>query len=438
MADTNLQAIDGRVVVELDFGTLQSPDPLFGNGDFVYIKGMLEEPVGGWKTHTHLIQASSRELFLTRIRPKMFGNRMVRVRIGVAQGASTIWRAWETHYAFEVQYIAKDQNASQSGYSFKLITVDRLYTLDLNERLVCRSGTIEQIVSALATHYNFTGAAVEPTKEKYSFIQSFETDYELLLDRLIKSSINIKGLGNYQLYVQDDQLHFHTPGWKLSGIKTLAYGTPGVPASNLIFIDRIGQVQLEGAGGVQNVAYSPLAGTTLMNVTSDTQALRLADVSGGYKRVMHAMAHAGQNQLGYELAEAQNTYAVARLNSYRISFKFTNQPFLRPGEIINLKLPSANDSWSGLYYLFSSKISITTGRMTGVYTLARGELSDAQENFAGLNTVDPNAVVNSPYMARGTGYNATTASTSSLLMGTGDGLNEQGGATIEVEDPETS
>ena len=438
MADTNLQAIDGRVVIELDFGTAQSPDPLFGNGDFVYIKGLLEEPSGNWKKYTHLIQASNRELFLTRIRPKMFGDRLVRVRIGVAQGASTIWRAWETHYAFEVQYIAKDQNASQSGYSFKLITVDRLYTLDLNERLVCKSGTIEQIVNALATHYHFTGSAIEPTNGKYSFIQSFETDYELLVGRLIQSARNLKGIGNYQLYAQDDQLHFHTPGWKLSGVKNIAYGTPGIPASNLIFIDRVGQVQLEGAGGVRNVAYSPLAGNTFLNTTSESQTLRLADVSGMFNRTVHVKTHVGQNQLNSELTGAQNIFETAHLNSYRMSFKFTNQPFLRPGDMVNLRLPSANDSWSGLYYLFDSKISITSGRMTGVYTLARGELSDSQENFGGLNAVDPSAIVNSPYMDPGVGYNTTTAGTSSLLMGTGDGLNEQGGTTLEVEDPETS
>ena len=432
MADTNLQAIDGRVVVELDFGTEQSPDPLFGSGDFIYIKGLLEEPIGTWKRHTHFIQASSRELFLTRIRPKLFDNRLVRFRIGVSQGSSTIWRAWETHYLFEAQFIAKDQNASNSGYPMRLITVDNLYTLDLNERLQCKSGTVDQIVGQMLTSYAFAGSAIEPTKDKFSFIQSFDTDYELLRDRLLPAANNTKGLGNYQLYVQDDQLHFHTPGWKLNGVKNLAYGAPGVPASNLIFIDRIGQVQLEGAGGVRNVAYDPLTGRATTNLTRASQTLQLADVSGVYKRIVHDTSHVGQNQLSHEVAGAQNIYEIAQLNSYRISFKFANQPFLRPGDMVNLQLASANDSWAGLYYLFSSKISVISGRMVGVYALMRGELSDAQENFTGLNAVDPNAIVNSPHMGPGMNYNTTTAGTTNLLTGTGGGPSEQGGTTVEV------
>ena len=434
MADTNLQPIDGRVVVDIDLGTEQSPDPLLVTGQFAYIRSILDEPIGGWKTYTHQIQAATRDLYLTRLLPKLFGDRLVRFRIGIKQGTVTaIWRAWETHYILEAHFLAGQQNASKSGYTFRLVTADRLYTMNLLERLQVKAGTIDQLVNQLVSTYSFPGAAVEATKDKFSFIQTFQTDYEFLLERLAPAANNTRGLGNYQVYVQDDQLHFHTPGWKINGVKTLTYGVPGCAASNLTFMDRLGTAQLEGAGGVRNIAYVPLTGASPTHMTQEALTLCLADITPEYERIKHVLTHVGQNQMSHEVSEAQTFYERPYFNTFRISFKFPNQPFLRPGDVVDLQLASPDDPWSGLYYLYHSLVSVVSGRMMGVYTFCRGELTAAQENFSGLDTLDPDAIVGSTYAAQGIKFNTATASTSSLTAGTGSGPNEQGGTTIEVD-----
>jgi hypothetical protein len=433
MATTTLQPLNGRPIVELDLGTAQAPDPLLVPGQFTYLKGAYDEPASMWKTCVHQIQAANRSLFIDRLRPKLLNDRLVRFRIGVNQGDVTQWRAWETHYILEAPFQAGQINASAAGYTFRMTTVDRLYTLNLEQRLRAQQGIVSQLVEQLATDFGFAGSVVEPTRDKFSFIQSYETDWMFLAERLLPAAVNTKGMGNYQLYAQNDQLHFHTPGWQNAGLKQLPYSVPGVAATGLVFLDRGGPALQSGAGGVRTVAYAPLTGESPTSLTTPTVALKLAKVIPSLGHVRTHLRHVGQNQLSLALAEAQNRYESGRLSTFGMTFTMANQPFLRPGDMVQLMVPS--ESWSGLYYLVKVQSTFAAGRLRGTYALERGELNDVQANFSALSAVDPTtAVATAPNTADGVPYNVSESPTTSLTRGEGDTLSEQGGPVVEVDD----
>jgi hypothetical protein len=430
--DTILQPIDGRAIIEVDLGTAQSPDPLLTPGQFVFDWGSIEEPIGLWKRWTLRVQASDRIEFESRIKPKLTGDRLVRVRLGISQGSGRLWRAWETHYLLSVELKASSVNATQVGYTYILRTVDRLYTLHLDERLRTQHGTVSEIVSRMADEHGFPGASVEGTRDKFSFIQSYETDWSFLKDRLLVSAINTKGLSNYQLYAQDDQLHFHTPGWQVTGVKSLVYNSAFAGARELTLLDRGGEALQEAAGGVRVIGYTPISGESPTSNTNPSVALKFAQTLPDLAHVRTHLRHTGQNQLALTLAEAQSRYESGRLDTFRIAYMLDNQPFLRPGDIVSLRISEPDDSWAGLYHLSRSTLVIKSGRIHGSYMLSRGELSSVQEDFSGLRAVDPSALA-ADNTAPGVAYNTAVSSTASLVQGTGVSQDEQGNTVLPVQ-----
>ena len=323
-------------------------------------------------------------------------------------------------------------NASQSGYMCQLTLVDRLYTLHLDERLRAQQGIVSQLVQHLADDHGFPGAAIEPTRNKFSFIQSYQTDWEFLSDRLLSAANNSKGLGNYQLFVRDDQLHFHTPGWQVAGVKRLVYNTPIAGATRLWLTDQGGVSVQQGAGGIRTVGYSPLTGESPSDETSPSNALKLAQALPELKNVRTHLRHTGQNQLALTLAEAQNRYEAARIGVFRLNCHMPNQPFLRPGDIVQLQMSSQEDAWSGLYHLMNASLTLKGGRIMGIYELSRGEMNDVQQDFSSLKALDPSALVSQPHAAPGVAYNTAESATLNLTRGTG-GADEQGSVVIPIQ-----
>lgn len=432
MADTILQPIDGSAVIALDLGTDQNPDPLLVPGQFVFDRGTISEPIGSWKTATLRVQASNRELYETRLKPKLLGDRLVRFRLGINQGNSTIWRAWETHYLLNVSLVAASVNASQSGYLCELTLVDRLYTLDLEIHLRALQGIVSQLVQQMAVDNKFAGTAIESTRDKFSFIQSYQTDWDILSDRLLLSATNAKGLGNYQLFVNDDKLHFHTPGWAGSGTKQLIYNVPQTGASRLTLFDQGGVSLQDGAGGIRTVGYTPLTGESPSNQTTPDNALKFAQTLPALNVTRTHLRHTGQNQLALTLAESQNRYEAARISVFKLNFRLPNQPFLRPGDIVRLQLGNPEDAWSGLYHLTRSALAVRNGRMMGLYELSRGEMSSTQQNFSSLQAIDPNTVISQPNAAPGVAYNEAEAASLGLTRGSG-GPDEFGGVVVPIQ-----
>ena len=434
MGDIILQPIDGRTVVELDLGTDQSPDPLIVPGQFAFDWGRLDEPLELWKTCVLHLQAANRNLYETRLKPKLLGDRLVRFRLGINQGDTTLWRAWETHYLLGATLRAASTNATQAGYMCQLTLVDRLYTLNLDERLRAQQGVVSQLVQQMADDNGFAGSAIEPTRDKFSFIQSYQTDWDFLSDRLLSAANNLKGLGNYQLFARDDQLHFHTPGWQVAGIKQLLYNTPSAGATQLWLMDQGGLSVQQGAGGIRTVGYAPLSGESPSDQTSPSNALKLAQALPALAHVRTHLKHTGQNQLALTLSEAQNRYEAARIGVFRLSCQLPNQPFLRPGDIVQLQMSDPADAWSGLYHLTNSSLTLKGSRIIGVYALSRGEMNDVQQDFSSLKALDPSALVSQPHAAPGIAYNTAESATLSLTRGAG-GSDEQGGVIVPIQPP---
>jgi phage protein D len=308
------------------------------------------------------------------------GNPDVMVRFGVGTPGNYWWSPWQPHIITEFVALPK-AIGNNNGYHVKISTADAFVKASRSKKVQVRRGKISEIVAAIASENALEKTIIEPTRGTYSLIQSYESDTSFLLKRLLLRAANESGRGNFQVFIRDGALHFHTPDYQAT-IHELNYFT-GTSGLELYQVDQ-SQIQLQrGAARVHVITYNPLTGETKSVTSKEDRALKLAKTTPTLSKVPQAdlnlLMHVGQNLDADCENYAQSKFEVEHSQLYQLTLVTTKTPTIRCGDILTLNVQSSSEPspWSGLYLVQSVRHAIENGSLTSAIILSRGELNKA-------------------------------------------------------------
>jgi len=295
------------------------------------------------------------------------------VRVGQPNSAgATQWGVWQQHILQEYRAIYKT-----SGHVIRVDTSDRLFELARASKTIARTGLVSDIVVAIAKE-NGLDTLVEQTKGSWSYIQTQQSDYDFIVNRLIVRAQNEAGQANYRFFVRDNVLHFHTVGYQAS-IRQIDYLKS--PGTELVEVDQAPKLVGQGGSGVRLITHDMYAGMSNVVAESPEKALRYANripktanVDGGSKFIRY---HLGPNGDAEAEAIAQHYYESQRAGAYQVEISLERAVNLRLNDVIWLTVSSgvANSPWTGYYNLMGVTHSIRQGTISSLLIMQRGECS---------------------------------------------------------------
>lgn len=370
-------------MVDITVGEGASATPLLTNSDFVFDSAEYLDSINSWNIWKVRLKAVTRAAYERRIVPLLLSEkRKLTVKWGIDTGTKTVWTQPSVCRVLTAEPQLDTLTASAAGVQFTLTMADELYGLNTKQRVVHRKGKISQIVEEIAAAYKMV-PVVEPTGgPPLSLVQSFETDYAFIKERLLVSAASASGVADYYLYARGNELHFHTKAYKKTPLIVLYNVKADSGASALIANDRAQDSSVSGGGLAKVVAYSPLTGKTVVADSDPEKYIkfgqRLSEAEGLYLWG----AHIGQNQADFELATNQARYSFSRDHYERISFAITNIIGLESGTVIALQLPNPGDSLSGFFHVEGVHVNISGGAANMAVTASRGEFASLRQPAA--------------------------------------------------------
>lgn len=379
----NIRSFTGKFVLQL----AKAPDPgqLLLSPGSVYLNGQCDWKVNTAKVWTHVIQAYSRTEFdalNTRLNTET--SLKVWVRFGVSDGSNSFFSEWEPQILVSLKTSPSTTPSMPHGHNVVIVTADLLYFMDKTERVASRKGKISDIVNSIGLANGFEKFAIEPTNGDYALVQSFETDYEFVNDRLVDLASNKDGSSQYMFYARGAFLHFHTTNYQVTGVFSFDYGAPSNTLTNVTLTNKSNSNELVAASGLNLVAFDPLTGKTTAWETRPDLEVSFANTAADIGGVAYSQKHVGQNQLTALYAESQSAYADASVELNEVAFVVDNFPFIGVGDIIKAQfINGQGDAWSGFYYVRFVKHNATNSKVTSFYSITRGEYVSDSPNVTG-------------------------------------------------------
>ena len=373
----------------------------FGAGSITYEGSRLHESIFQPSEYTHTFTTTQIDLVDRVLRQCMATTTpKIRFRWGVTRG-STHWFNWQNHVI--TSYSAAPQGTGDiAGYRVVIKTADEYWKASRLTKTAVRKGKISDIVAAIAKENGIETTIVEETLVSGVYYQIFQDDFEFMRDKLLPRSSNRKGLANYALYMQDSQLHFHTPEYATQ-VWTIDYCQHA--GSDMIHTDRSQHAAPMGAAGVSVVRYDPYTGDSALIQAKPDVSLAFSDVLYPLTNLQYGSRnvpyHTGANGDREVQAIADSLYNDAKVKTFDLPFRLDRPSAIRPGHMVNLlasAAKTANSAAAGMHLVTSVDIDISNGHAISVYTLSRGETT----KITGLKQYAGNANLEDVYRAPGT------------------------------------
>lgn len=422
MADSSL--IDGMAFVEAEIRqpTNNRVVPVF-NAENIFISATIVETVLGFGQWTLNIQTTTRNFVDNLIRNATTdGTPIIRLRYGYGSAsASAKWFPWgEYIIRSDVSRIVGLGNST--GYMATIVCADKLFEIHRVNRVQARKGKISDIVTSIADYHKLP-CVVEPTKFEGVWVQSYVSDYEFMLSRMLPRAINDKQRGNYKLFLRDGTLHFHSPDYQAQ-VKEFRYYTD-VTGYSLKHIDSTQNRVDAGSGGVRVVMHDPYTGIR-QDVTSNAGlSLKfgntLPDIAGVPGIQKNIAYHTGANRIPEVSAIAQSTYERTRSGDYMVELGVTKSMFFRAGDLVNLVITPSNSQTtptSGLYYVPTVSYTIEKSSVIATVILERGEYFTNRASHTEL-IQQGQSIISAPSAAEGQNVNTSDVLASELTKGAG-------------------
>lgn len=416
-----IASLQGEFVVE--FAKSPGGDPLISAKQHVYVSGKAEAYLNVPKIWTHVIQSFERTT-LSDLNAYINANKIpkVWVRYGVVAGAQGTMSDWELHTIVSVKGIPSRTADTSHGDFFTMVTADLLYVMQKDERVSSRKGRISGMAETIAAAAGFEKFAVEPTDLDYALIQSFQSDYSFLVDRLIPLAANKESASNYLLFTRGEFFHFHTLNYQLSGFYQFDYGIETNTTTDLSISNLGNDNHILRINGIKLVAYDPLSGSTTNWETKPEREVILSDNQPQRAGTSYLLGHVGQNQLSSLFAESQWNYAIDKTAAFELAFSVDNYPFVGVGDVVNCAIQRGQgDPWEGLYVVKAVHHLVKNAHVVTRYQLVRGEFI-SQDGVA----------------AQGKKLSTAALDASSLTANTSGGFRLGTGSVVSISDPARS
>lgn len=345
----------------------------------------------------------------------------VRWRIGIGfPGGQAEWIPWQDHIIRSSCSVLQGLGVG-SGYMTILKTSDRLWEIDRINRTMARKGKISDVVKAIADFYKLP-SVIEPTKTNGMYYQSFISDYEFIRKRMVPRAINDKKRGNYQFYLRDGTLHFHTIDYQAELKNFVYYGSPG---SNLTSQDFSQELIDAGSAGVRVVYYDPYTGKFGTEVSKPEQTLRLGNTSPDMTKLAgserNIMLTVGTNRDIDTTSISSNVFEASKSGIYTLTLSVPKTLFFRANDLCRVTIqPNSGQvpPSSGTYQVFKIVHNVDKSSIVSEIVMRRGEFLTKDKTHNGLN--QPGSQVIQPRQsASGQDPNIKSVASSALTKGSG-------------------
>lgn len=385
------------------------------------VYGTIEESLNMPASGIFILKSKSSDYVDRLLKTIMFNDTpRIKIRLGIASKASAKWLPWQTHSV--VHYTAKPTGiGTQGGHQITLQTSDILRDLTSPEKVASHRGTISKIVAKMMASYGIP-VLIEPTAGDGLYIQSYMTDFDFLLYRLLPRALSGKGRGNFRFYMKDGTFHFHSPDYH-SEVKTYDVFKSENSTSELSELDN---TQLaDEQFGVHKTVYDPYTGQTQIIKPFPGLALRYANSMPNQIGAIpgkNLSGHLALNPVSEEVAMIQNAYEAVRALNYQLQLLVEKAPWLRLNDLLNVQVAqekTKSSPWSGYYSVTGVKHTYDSGTLSSCFILSRGEMQAGAGNFKSLKDLGVN-VVEKSFTAPGKDLNLAEIVASSVIRGSGD------------------
>jgi hypothetical protein len=414
--------VEGKVFVEVEIRLPNNKVIPFDSVNAIHVKSVITESLSGPAVHELTVKAPSTDYMDGVIRfSQSQGTPKIRYRIGVGSAGNSAYLPWQNHL-IKTPVAILEGMGNGAGHMCRIDTHDNLFTISRATKVAAHRGKISSIVQKIAESNGLTESVIEETKDEGMWIQSFSDDLEFIRSRLLHRAVNSKGRGNYNFYIQDNVVHFHTPDYQ-AALKDVVYY--GANMTGLTQIDDSQSMLEFGASGVKLMVHDPYTGQ-MKEVSSDpSKALKLGNVMNLLNKVvgadMNVPFHLSTNSPSEAENIAQSLYEKARSQTLSLKLNVTKSIFIRVGDIVRIGIsPSPNKTtvWSGTYLVTGSKSIIDGGALVSSFILKRGEFQAANTAATTVHVFDENVIVNEQE-APGQALNIKATESSGLSHGAG-------------------
>lgn len=431
--------VEGRAEVQVELKLPNDKFIPFSGISLVHVQSNITESVKGAAKHDLVVRAPTTDYVDSVIRfVQSQGTPKIRYRIGIGLPGQMQYLPWQDSILVDINAAIEGVGVA-AGHFIRMTLKDNLFTMARATKVASRRGTVSDIVSQIAAENNLPDTVIEPSVGEGLWIQSFVDDEDFVRKRLVYRAINAKGRGNYNFYIQDNSLHFHTPDYQ-GQLKELVYYQ--VNNVNLQQLDE-SQTMLEyGASNVRVISFDPYTASAAEYASDPQKALRLGNVITPLANVAGAELnypfHLSTNTAQEAQNIAQSVYENARLQTLGLKIVIAKSIFLRVGDLVQVTISpsgSKNSVWSGVYFVTHASYHIESGAMVSIFIVKRGEYQTNSQSPDQVSVLG-NTLVLSNQQAPGQPLNLKSAESSVLTHGAGKTAYTS--TFVDTEDPNTA
>jgi hypothetical protein len=406
MSETSVKILGGYAVAQFAALGQTSGDSLlsaFSESNTQHLLTTVEEQINCWKVYTHTFRAKSPDYVDKLLQPVLSSGSppIISVRFGLTASDKSVWRAWEDHVIISHRITLNPDPTSGPFVTIK--TADRLWLLHTNKRVKAYHGTMSSIVSQMWKDAGGKESFIETTaldghNDNTGFwYQAFESDWSFLMRSVLPLSRNKNGSSSYRIFVKDNVLHFHTSGYGVSTVKSIAY-TSGAPGfDNLTIEDRyIEMAGGAGASGLRRAVYDPSTGNTDIAESDSSSLIKFASSRPKYVNDDYRISHIGSNLASAETARNQQQFSALSSEAYGTTLTSERCMDIVLSDVIALSLSTnitESASYSGEWLVNKVTHEIKEGTLKSRYVVNRGELVTALEkDVVGVNDFENSSV----------------------------------------------
>lgn len=423
MSVTTVNAgFDGRVTVQVELQLPNNKFIPFDDINVIHVSSSIRESVKGSSSHELVVRTPTTDYIDTVLRAvQSKGTPKVRYRVGVGFSGNFVFLPWQEQIISNFSAVLEGVGVT-AGHFIRMDLKDILFTMSRSTKVISRRGSIGDIVRQIAIENGINATVIEPTLGEGLWIQSFVDDEDFVRRRLVHRAVNKKGRGNYNFFVQDNALHFHTPDYQAQLKELIYYQTNSIGLTQL---DESQPMLEYGASNVRVVSYDPYT-ASISEISSDpNKALRFGNVITPLTAIpgadLNLPFHISTNSSQEAVNMAQAVYENARSQTLGLKIDLGRSIFLRIGDLVRITITpssSRNSVWSGMYFVTDASYQIENGAMVSIFVVKRGEYQTNKMSPTQVSLLGSSLIV-SDQDAPGQPINLKLAEHSDLTHGTG-------------------
>lgn len=374
-------------------------------------------------THAKFVVLSATRDYVDKLLKEAQSDKSPRIRwrlgVGFPEGAAE-WIPWQDHI-IRNSVSGMEGLGAATGYLTIIETADLLWEIDRINRVVARKGKISDIVKQIADSHKLA-SVIEPTKTNGLYYQSYISDYHFILDRMVPRAINDKNRGNYQFYLRDGVLHFHTIDYQAELKDFVYYHSPG---SKLTIQDHAQDLIDAGAAGARVIFYDPYTGIFGAESSRPENTLRLstsapdlASLNGAERNILLAV---GTNREIDQTSIASNAYETAKSDIYTLNLTIPRSVFFRANDLCRITIQPDNNQVppaSGTYQVARIMHNVDRTSLVSEVMLRRGEYLTKDRTHSNLEKAGE-PVIQPRRSAEGQDPNFKAVASSTVTKGAG-------------------